>query len=107
MCKSSRRFTDSLVIGERIVPPLSIVYLVVKLRIVPPGSKESEKEKESDEKKTAALEKSDDEFLTSRQDTEDMPKGASDSGWAHAPFWPSVGILSDIRTCTEPHLYCC
>ncbi|KAI0751955.1 DnaJ-domain-containing protein [Irpex lacteus] len=92
------------VIGERIVPPLSIVYLVVKLRIVPPGSKESEKEKESDEKKTAALEKSDDEFLTSRQDTEDMPKGASDSGWAHAPFWPSTRKPSWWVVLADPKL---
>lgn len=80
---------------------------MVKLRIVPPGSKDSEKEKETDEKKTAALEKSDDEFLTSRQDTEDMPKGASDSGWAHAPFWPSVGTFSDLCTPTETHAHCC
>lgn len=29
------------------------------------------------------------EFLGSRKDADDMPEGASDGGWAHAPRWPA------------------
>ena len=83
----------NVVVGERIVPPLAIVYLVVKLRIAYPGSTPSQTDKAKDEKRAAILEKSDDDFLSSRKEIDDMPKGASDSGYAHAPYWPAVSIL--------------
>ncbi|KAK7450993.1 secretory subunit [Stygiomarasmius scandens] len=82
------------VIGERIVTPSSIVYLVVKLRLSPPGrakKEETKKEPTVDEVKKSirANEEKDNAFLMSRKDAEDLPEGAEDgSGWAHAPFWP-------------------
>lgn len=82
------------VIGERIVTPLSIVYLVVKLRVTPPSSDLPAKTENSDREnvKSAAS----DEFLAGRNDAEDMPKGASDGGWAHAPHWPSVWMILNL-----------
>jgi len=74
------------VIGERIITPLSIVYLVVKLRISPPNTV---LRVNSDNKRTGR-DTSDDGFLASRKDAEDMPKGATDGGWAHAPHWPTT-----------------
>lgn len=75
------------VIGERIVTPLSIVYLVVKLRITPPtGSSPAKTEKS--EATIPARDRAEEEFLSSRKETEDMPEGTSDAGWAHAPLWP-------------------
>ncbi|THG98612.1 hypothetical protein EW026_g3617 [Hermanssonia centrifuga] len=71
------------VIGERIVTPLSIVYLVVKLRISPPTAEVSAKPV------GAPKNGNDEEFLISRKDAEDMPEGAHDGGWAHAPHWPA------------------
>ena len=62
------------VIGERIVTPLSIVYLVVKLRITPPASSSPVKSEKPD---SASDKGNDEEFLTSRKDAEDMPKGAT------------------------------
>ncbi|KAI0092659.1 DnaJ-domain-containing protein [Irpex rosettiformis] len=92
------------VIGERIVPPLAIVYLVVKLRIAPPSSTSSEKDKEKDQKTAATLEKSDDEFLSSRKEADDMPEGASDGGWAHAPHWPATRKPSWWVVLADPKL---
>jgi hypothetical protein len=80
------------VIGERIITPLSIAHLVLKLRISPPSVSSSKKEDEN----TKGTEKSDDEFLSSRKDAEDMPVGAFDGGWAHAPYWPAVCVQQVI-----------
>ncbi|TFK35050.1 DnaJ-domain-containing protein [Crucibulum laeve] len=76
------------VIGERIIVPSSIIYLVVKLRISPPGTK-TEKELSVDETKRVikANDEKDDKFLLAKGDTEELP-GDVTSGWAHAPYWP-------------------
>lgn len=89
------------VIGERIITPLSIVYLVVKLRVVPPVLASKTK----NDAKSAEFDDADDEFLAGRKDAEDMPKGASDGGWAHAPHWPTVcfPLLTGFRL---PHIFC-
>jgi translocation protein SEC63 len=83
------------VIGERIVTPSSIVYLVVKLRLVPPTDTASVKEEAAldvDETKRIlhATEERDSAFLTSGKDTEVLKPGQVVNGGAHAPFWPGV-----------------
>ncbi|KIK01087.1 hypothetical protein K443DRAFT_99264 [Laccaria amethystina LaAM-08-1] len=81
----------STVIGERVVAPSSIIFLVVKLRISPPGLSTETKELSVDETKRIVKlnDTKDEEFLTSRAEAEDIsPAGANDNGWAHAPFWP-------------------
>ncbi|THU97929.1 hypothetical protein K435DRAFT_661913 [Dendrothele bispora CBS 962.96] len=80
------------VIGERIITPSSIVYLVVKLRLSPPGTEsvdQKEKELTADEVKKAIKtnEEKDNAFLMSRKDAEDVSEGGEE-GWAHAPHWP-------------------
>ena len=78
------------VIGERIVTPSSIIFLVVKLRLAPPGTNTETKDLSVDETKrvTVANEKKDEEFLLSKADAEELPK-TKNSGWAHAPRWPA------------------
>lgn len=88
------------VIGERIVTPSSIIYLLVKLRITPPKAETAEKKELSvDETKKAVQEedKADDKFLTSRLDAEELPQ-AKEGGAAHAPFWPGVSIFAIYAT---------
>ncbi|THH10242.1 hypothetical protein EW145_g1464 [Phellinidium pouzarii] len=85
------------VIGERIVTPLSIVQLLVKVRMSPPvnskvrtSSTETKEDvdaikqiiKTNDEKDTA--------FLTSKRDNEELAEGAKLLGRAHAPYWPAI-----------------
>ena len=91
-------FDDSpsvLVIGERIVTPSSIIYLLVKLRISPPGASSENKELSVEDTKTRVQkdEEIDEKFLTSRLDAEELPT-AQLNGVAHAPFWPGVSSLS-------------
>ncbi|KAF5366562.1 hypothetical protein D9758_008999 [Tetrapyrgos nigripes] len=85
------------VIDERIVTPSSIVFLVVKLRIVPPtqSSLKSTKERTPEEikKSIRANEEKDNAFLLSRKDAEDIEvkegeEQATAEGYAHAPYWP-------------------
>ncbi|KAF6743039.1 translocation protein sec63 [Ephemerocybe angulata] len=80
------------VIGERIITPSSIIFLVVKLRLVPPGTSTEKKDLSVDETKrvAAANEKKDEEFLLTKGDAEDVPKGKTTTGWAHAPRWPTA-----------------
>lgn len=94
-----------VVIGERIVTPSSIVYLVVKLRLSPPSSdsdtKTEKKELDAEETKKSikANEEKDNEFLTGRNDVEPL----SDEGsvaFAHAPYWPGVSISKLLRPCS-------
>jgi len=89
------------VLGERIVTPSALIHLVVKLRIVPPTSAESNgKAKEGGEVDTKAEEA----FLANAKDVEEMPEGAEALGAAHAPHWPANRkpnwwiILADPRT---------
>ncbi|KAF8075961.1 hypothetical protein FPV67DRAFT_1649028 [Lyophyllum atratum] len=79
------------VIGERVVTPSSIVFLVVKLRISPPSIKHFEqKEFDVDETKRRIRlnDEKDEEFLTSRKEAEELSSDNVLTGWAHAPHWP-------------------
>ncbi|KAJ7636042.1 Sec63 Brl domain-containing protein [Mycena polygramma] len=81
------------VIGERIITPSSIVYLVVKLRVTPPGAEPSQEEEvnaEDAKKSGRAAEEREMAFLNSRKDAEDLQPGQVFSGGAHAPFWPGI-----------------
>ncbi|KAJ7460592.1 translocation protein sec63 [Mycena latifolia] len=81
------------VIGERLITPSSIVYLVVKLRVAPPGAeplKEEEMDGEDAKRLSRANEDREMAFLNSRKDAEDLQPGQVFSGGAHAPFWPGI-----------------
>ena len=81
----------AIVIGESMVAPSSIVFLLVKLRISPPGVTVEKKDLSVEETKRLAQvnDRIDEQFLSSRQDAEDLD-ASSASGCAHAPFWPGV-----------------
>ena len=66
--------THSTVIGESVITPSSIVYLLVKLRISPPGAAVEKKELSVEETKrlTQATVKEDEQFLSTRKDAEDL-----------------------------------
>lgn len=75
-------------IGERLVTPSSIVFLLVKLRVNEPGTtlpspvldaKTAKKNDEMDEK-----------FLNTRGDAEELE--GNGAGYAHAPYWPGVRL---------------
>jgi translocation protein SEC63 len=80
------------VIGERIVTPSSIVFLVVKLRLSPPFGSAIQKELDAEETKQNIKinEEKDEEFLAGRKEMEDISSDGTVSGWAHAPYWPGV-----------------
>ncbi|KAF7356833.1 J domain-containing protein [Mycena venus] len=81
------------VIGERIIVPSSIVYLVVKLRIAPLDAlpaKREEVDGEDVKRAARAAEEREMAFLNSRKDAEDLQPGQAFSGGAHAPFWPGT-----------------
>lgn len=82
------------VIGDRFITPSSIVFLVVKLRLVPAGIAASNQN--PIELDTKAQVDRENEFLRSRNDAEDLPEGAA-SGWAHAPYWPAVCTPQSLR----------
>jgi hypothetical protein len=91
-------FLKNTVIGERLVTPSAIVYLVVKLRLVHPmadavveGPEETDVEVVKRELKRN--EEKDSQFLIGQTDAEDLPDDARTSGWAHAPYWPAVRCL--------------
>ncbi|EIN04311.1 hypothetical protein PUNSTDRAFT_108433 [Punctularia strigosozonata HHB-11173 SS5] len=85
------------VIGERLVTPQAIVFLVVKLRITPPGLaaastavKKEEEDVEDVKRRVKLNDEKDYEFLTGKRDAEPLPEGQEDTvGWAHAPYWPA------------------
>ncbi|KAK7051395.1 secretory subunit [Paramarasmius palmivorus] len=95
------------VIGERIVTPSSIVYLVLKLRVLPPGTNGDSQRKEPDvdtvKKNIKINEEKDNQFLLGRKDAEDIDE-QSVPGWAHAPYWPGNRrpgwwlVLADDKT---------
>lgn len=77
------------VIGERLVTPSSIVFLLVKLRLRRPL--QSDAPSSVSEKSAKAIREDrekDDKFLNSRKDAEDV-EGAAPA-WAHAPHWPGL-----------------
>jgi translocation protein SEC63 len=67
------------------------VYLLVKLRISPPGATAEKKELNVEETKrlAQATAKEDEQFLSTREDAEDLDT-SSTNGFAHAPYWPGV-----------------
>ena len=78
---------------------MSFVFLVVKLRVVPPTIKVAPKEDAEPPKKGDP----DEQFLLARGEAGEMPKGAHDGGWAHAPRWPAV---SSVRGAVVQPLTC-
>ncbi|KAG1764642.1 translocation protein sec63 [Suillus occidentalis] len=77
------------VIGERLVTPSSIVFLLVKLRLRRPL--QSDAPSSSSEKSAKAIREDrekDDKFLNSRKDAEDIE--GTTPVWAHAPHWPGL-----------------
>ena len=84
-----------IVIDDSIVTPSSIVFLVVKARLVPPtGSSANPVSPVSKEAIDDA--RRDYDFLTSRKDAEDGPKEGRIQYVAHAPRWPGVSL---VRRC--------
>lgn len=94
--------TINIVIGETIVTPSSIVFLLVKLRITPPGVTVVKKDLSVDETKrlVKANDAADEQFLSSRLDAEELDASLM-NGSAHAPFWPGVWYIPEI------HFYFC
>lgn len=86
------------VLGERYITPSSIVYLVVKLRLLSPST-----DKVADEQAPRANESRDNEFLASRKDAEAAPQGEVSNIWAHAPYWPAVGLGCNRLVYTFAH----
>ncbi|KAG7096479.1 hypothetical protein E1B28_003910 [Marasmius oreades] len=94
------------VIGERIVTPSSIVYLVVKLRISPPNLVRDNKPDltaEQVKKNIKVNEERDNKFLMDKKDAEDIDE-KNVVGYAHAPYWPANRrpgwwlVLADDKT---------
>ncbi|KIM62777.1 hypothetical protein SCLCIDRAFT_1175485 [Scleroderma citrinum Foug A] len=75
------------VIGEHIVTPSSIVYLLVKLRLKGRSSTKDDGVNGDDENSTKDDE-IDEAFLHSRRDAEEMKNAGTE--WAHAPYWPGL-----------------
>lgn len=88
-----------VVVGERIVTPLSFMNLIVKLRI-PSGSTIGEEPSTP----LKEVEKREQDFLVSKKDAEDMSLDNTGRAFAHAPHWPQMKkpswwvILGDIKT---------
>ena len=81
------------VIGDRIITPSSIVFLVVKLRLSPPSLapvERTELDGEETRRLTKSNEEKDEEFLLGRKEAEDPPSDDLVIGTAHAPYWPGV-----------------
>ncbi|KAL5487852.1 SEC63 [Sanghuangporus weigelae] len=96
------------VIGERIVTPLSIVQLVIKARITPPGVTVKLESKESDvdsiKRSIKENEEKDEAFLSSKRDSEDLTNGLVIARKAHTPFWPAPRRPAWWVLITEPKL---
>jgi translocation protein SEC63 len=85
------------VIGEWLVTPSLIVYLVIKLRLSPPSSVKVEKKVLNVEETKRSVwmnEEKDNQFLISRQEVEDLEGDDVVGGWAHAPDWPEVSFVN-------------
>ena len=81
------------VIGERVITPSAIVFLVIKVRISLPLDDRTSESPQDIDGVIEANEEKDNDFLTSLNDAEDLPE-ASRCGLAHAPYWPTV---TDVR----------
>ncbi|KAF8319200.1 Sec63 Brl domain-containing protein [Amanita rubescens] len=79
------------VIGERVVSPSAIVYLVVKLRLKSPIAKAPQDDKKPEldvdaiKRRVKRNDEQEEEFLKSRGDAEESKTIAE---YAHAPHWP-------------------
>ncbi|KAF8122761.1 translocation protein sec63 [Boletus edulis] len=80
--------TISKVIGERVVTPSSIVYLLVKLRVKTPGTS-STPSPVQDAKSVKRNDEIDEKFLNTRGDAEAL-EGNDTGEYAHAPYWPGL-----------------
>jgi hypothetical protein len=90
---------SSLVIGERLITPSTIEYLVVKLRLsLPSLVKVEKKELDVEETKRSVWmnEEKDNQFLVNWQEVEDLEGDGIAGGWAHAPYWPEVSFVNHI-----------
>ncbi|KAG2130456.1 translocation protein sec63 [Suillus bovinus] len=77
------------VIGERLITPSSIVFLLVKLRLRQPLQSDALSSVSEKSAKTIREDREkDDKFLNSRQGAEDI-EGVTPV-WAHAPHWPGL-----------------
>ncbi|KAG1811249.1 Sec63 Brl domain-containing protein [Suillus subaureus] len=77
------------VIGERLVTPSSIVFLLVKLRLHRPLQNDAPSTvSEKSAKAIREDREKDDKFLNSRKDAEDIE--GNTPVWAHAPHWPGL-----------------
>ncbi|KAF8996806.1 Sec63 Brl domain-containing protein [Cyathus striatus] len=78
------------VIGERVVSPSSMINLVVKLRISPPGSKVTKKEPDVEEAKRLVKlnDEKDEKFLNGKAEAEPLNDEDAAAALAHAPYWP-------------------
>lgn len=79
-----------VVIGERIVTPSSFVFLVLKLRVLPPLNGPPKVDVEDIKAKIKSNEEKDYKFLTATSEAEDLVSEDATVGWAHAPYWPAV-----------------
>lgn len=72
--------------------PSSIVFLVVKLRLNPPGKKVQRRDLNVDETKKAVKynDEMDEKFLISRNEMEEFENEQDVATVAHAPYWPGV-----------------
>ncbi|KIJ61032.1 hypothetical protein HYDPIDRAFT_138376 [Hydnomerulius pinastri MD-312] len=75
------------VIGERLVTPSSIVFLLVKLRVKEPYA-QSAPSPSLDAKSVKKNDDIDEKFLNSRREAEELQ--GDGAGWAHAPYWPGL-----------------
>lgn len=89
---------NTVVVGEKLVTPLSFMNLIVKLRI--PRGSTAEEEPFTLPKDT---EKREQEFVVSKKDAEDVSLDNTGRAFAHAPHWPQLKkpswwvILGDIK----------
>ncbi|KAL4078454.1 Sec63 Brl domain-containing protein [Scleroderma yunnanense] len=74
------------VIGERVVTPSSIVFLLVKLRLQSRSSQDGTVK--SEHENSAKDDVIDEAFLHTRRDAEEIQ--GSGTEWAHAPYWPGL-----------------
>ncbi|KAG6813182.1 hypothetical protein H0H92_013302 [Tricholoma furcatifolium] len=95
------------VIGERVVTPSSIVFLVVKLRLSPPqfnSVQEEELDVDETKRRIKFNDEKDEEFLISRKEAEEVPLDDCLPGFVHAPYWPGERkpswwiVLGDEKT---------
>jgi len=84
------------VIGERLVTPSSIVFLLVKLRLRQPLQSDAPSSVPEKHPKAIREDKEKDEkFLNNRKDAEETENAAP--MWAHAPHWPGVCLFLSYR----------